>query len=79
MSIILGSLLLGITYLANVVGAVPSEEETVISQLARTVFDARGFMYLATLAATTTILVMAIFPFAASLAAYRFLRRWAFD
>jgi amino acid transporter len=59
MSVILGSLLLGITFLANKVGALPSEEETVISQLARTVFEARGFMYLATIASTTTILVMA--------------------
>ena len=41
------------------IGAVPSETETVISQLARTVFDGRGSLYLAVIAATTLILVMA--------------------
>ena len=37
----------------------PSEHETVISQLARTVFEGRGLLYLATIAATTVILIMA--------------------
>ncbi len=59
MSIILGTLFLGITYLAGRIGAVPSEQETVISQLARTAFGGRGGLYLATIAATTLILVMA--------------------
>ena len=59
MSIILGTLFLGITYLAGQIGAVPSEQETVISQLARTAFGGRGGLYLATIAATTLILVMA--------------------
>lgn len=59
MSLVLGSLLLGITYLATVVGAVPSEEETVISQLARTVFAGRGLAYLLAIASTTVILIMA--------------------
>ena len=40
-------------------GAVPSEQETVISQLARTVFGGAGRLYLATIAATTLILIMA--------------------
>ena len=35
MSVILGTLLLGITFLAVQIGAVPSEQETVISQLGR--------------------------------------------
>jgi len=35
MSGILGTLFLGISYLAGTIGAVPSEHETVISQLAR--------------------------------------------
>ena len=47
MSAILGTLFLGITFLAGQIGAVPSEAETVISQLARTVFDGRGLLYLA--------------------------------
>jgi hypothetical protein len=59
MSTILGSFFLGITFLAHRIGAVPSESETVVSQLARTVFDGRGAMYLATIAATTVILLMA--------------------
>jgi amino acid transporter len=56
---ILGSLLLGMTYLANVIHTVPSEEETIVSQLARTVYDGRGVLYLLLIAATTVILVMA--------------------
>lgn len=59
MSIILGSLFLGISYLTSHIGAVFSEEETIISQLARTIYDGRGFLYLATIAATTIILIMA--------------------
>jgi hypothetical protein len=56
---ILGSLFLGISYLAGPIGAVPSEHETVISQLARTVFAGRGSLYLAAIGATSLILVMA--------------------
>jgi hypothetical protein len=59
MSTILGVLFVGITYLLEVIGAVPSETETVISQLARTVFGNRGLLYLGTLTATTIILVLA--------------------
>ncbi|HET6900728.1 MAG TPA: amino acid permease, partial [Vicinamibacteria bacterium] len=59
MSCILGVLFLGISYLAGPIGAVPSEAETVISQLARTTFGGRGLPYLATIGATTLILVMA--------------------
>lgn len=59
MALILSSLFLSISFLGGHIGAVPSEEETVISQLARTVFVGRGFLYLATIAATTVILVMA--------------------
>lgn len=59
MAVILGSLLLGITFLAYHIQAIPSESETVISQLARTVFGGRGFMYIATITATTVILVLA--------------------
>lgn len=59
MSTILGVLFLGIVYLLNVIGAVPSEFETVISQMARTVFGDRGLLYLGTMAATTIILILA--------------------
>ena len=59
MSIILAVLFLGIVYLLGVIGAVPSESETVISQLARTVFGNRGLLYLGTITATTLILTLA--------------------
>jgi amino acid transporter len=59
MAVILGSMMLGITFLANTVGVTPSEEETLISQLARTVYNNRGIFYLGTISATTIILVMA--------------------
>ncbi len=59
MSGILGSLFLGITYLARSVGATPSENETVISQLTRTVFGGPGTLYLTAIGSTTLILVMA--------------------
>jgi amino acid transporter len=59
MSAILSVLFLGITFLVHTIGAVPAETETVISQLARTVFEGRGMLYLMTVAATTVILIMA--------------------
>lgn len=59
MSCILGTLFLGITFLSVNVGAVPSESETVISQVARTAYASRGLLYLLTISATTIILIMA--------------------
>ena len=59
MALILGSLFLGISFLAGRIGATPSEAETVISQLARTAYNGRGGLYLATIASTTLILIMA--------------------
>ncbi len=59
MGLILGSLMFSITFLGNRIGVMPSDNETVISQLARTIFESRGIFYLATIAATTVILVMA--------------------
>ncbi len=59
MSLVLGSLMLGITYLAAQIQAVPAETETVVSQLVRTVFGGRGILYLATILSTTVILVLA--------------------
>jgi amino acid transporter len=59
MSAILGTLFLGITFLLGEIGAIPSEEETVISQLARTAYGSRNLIYLATMAGTTIILFLA--------------------
>jgi len=59
MSSILSSLFLGISFLAKHVGTVPSEYETVISQLSRTAFGGQGVFYLCTIAATSVILIMA--------------------
>ncbi len=62
MSIILGSLFLGISYLTGRIGAVFSEQETIISQLARTVYGGRGLPYIALIWGTTVILIMAANP-----------------
>lgn len=59
MSVILGSLFLGLSFLTGKVQAVFSEEETVISQLARTIFDGRGLLYYMLISGTTVILIMA--------------------
>lgn len=59
MSSILGVLFLSISFLATHINAVPSEAETIISQLARTAFDGRNIFYLLTIGATTVILIMA--------------------
>jgi hypothetical protein len=50
---------LGVTVLAVEVGAVPSEFETVVSQVGRTVFGGSGPAYIGLMAATTVILIMA--------------------
>jgi len=59
MAIILAVLFLGISFLVGPIHAAPSEAETVISQLARTVYAGRGVLYLATMASTALILIMA--------------------
>jgi len=59
MAFILGTLLLAITFLATKIGAVPSEGETIISQIARTVLAQRGLLYILVLSSTTVILMMA--------------------
>jgi len=59
MSSILGVLFIGMTFLLGKIGAVPAESETVVSQLARTVFGSRGVLYVGTIIATTIILVLA--------------------
>ena len=59
MAAILSSLFIGISFLTGQVNAIPSEQETVISQLARTVFNGQGILYLAIIFATTVILILA--------------------
>lgn len=59
MSSILAALFLGITFISGQIHAVPSETETVISQLARTVLGGKNVVYLLTISATTIILIMA--------------------
>ena len=73
---------LGITMLAHVYGIVPSDTETVVSQIARVSFGGRGALYYAVQAATMMILVLAAntayadFPRLASIVARdRFLPR----
>jgi amino acid transporter len=53
------TMFLGITLLSHAYHIVPSEQETVVSQLAREVFDGRGLPYYAVQAATMLILVLA--------------------
>jgi amino acid transporter len=59
MAFILGILFLGISFLTREIHAIPSEAETVISQLARTVFGGQGFLYLLVIIGTTVILILA--------------------
>ena len=59
MAFILGFLFIGISFLTKEVHAVPSESETVISQLARTVFNGQGLPYLLVILGTTVILILA--------------------
>jgi len=59
MAFILAFLFLGISFVTRAIGAIPSESETVISQLARTVFDGQGVFYLMVIIGTTVILILA--------------------
>jgi amino acid transporter len=59
MAAILSSLFIGISYLTGKIAAVPSEGETVISQVARTVFNGQGTPYYLVIFATTVILILA--------------------
>src|SRR5215207_3731666 len=59
MAFILGFLFMGISFLAREAHTVPSEAETVISQLARTIFNGQGFLYLLVIIGTTVILILA--------------------
>ncbi len=53
------TLFLGTTFLAHAYAILPGHEETVVSQLARTVFGGRGLLYYAVQSATMLILVLA--------------------
>jgi hypothetical protein len=74
MACILGAMFVGTTLLANHTGALPSETETIISQIARTVLG-RGALYVMVIASAMVILMMAAntsfagFPRLAALAA----------
>src|SRR2546426_358859 len=74
MSLILGTLFLGISALAYQYGVLPREDETVVSQLARAVFGG-GLLYYLVQAATMLLLVLAAnsafagFPYLASILA----------
>ncbi len=59
MSSILITLFLGITFLAHQISAQPSDVETVISQLSRTIFGNGTVFYFMVLAGTALILLMA--------------------
>lgn len=56
---ILSTMFLGITYLARYFGLVPVEQETVVSQLARTVFGTGSLAYYLMQAGTAMILILA--------------------
>jgi len=53
------AMFLGITLLSHTYQVLPSESETVVSQLARGIFSGRGFPYFAVQASTMLILVLA--------------------
>jgi len=59
MSVILGTLLMGVSFLTVKTGVIPSEMEANISQVARTIYHSKGIPYLITVASTMIILVMA--------------------
>lgn len=59
MSALMIVLLIGLTMLSHQIGVLPSENETVFSQLGRTVFGGENIFYLAVLSGTALILLMA--------------------
>jgi amino acid transporter len=59
MAVLSITMFLGITFLAHAYQVVPSEQETVVSQIARGVFAGRGVPYYLVQAATMLILVLA--------------------
>ncbi|MCD6290517.1 MAG: APC family permease [Anaerolineae bacterium] len=82
MAVLLVTMFLGITWLARAYGIIPKESETVVSQLARTIFGYESSLYYLIQATTAFILILAAntsfngFPRLASLMAQdRFLPR----
>lgn len=59
MSTLLVVMFLGITFLSRHIEAIPSHHETIISQMARTVFSDGSLLYLMVIAGTALILLMA--------------------
>ena len=59
MAVLGGTMFIGITLLAHAYVIVPSDTETVVSQIARAVFGGRGWPYYAIQAGTMLILVLA--------------------
>jgi len=59
MSTLLVTMFLGITFLSRHIEAVPSHQETIISQMARTIFGDGSLLYLLVIAGTALILLMA--------------------
>jgi amino acid transporter len=59
MAVLAVSMFLGITLLAHAYGVIPREDETVVSQLARAIFQGRGPAYYLVQFATTSILILA--------------------
>jgi hypothetical protein len=59
MSVILGTLFIGITFLANGYGIIPTEDVTVISQIAEAVFGVGSIGFFVFLTFTTLILMLA--------------------
>ena len=59
MAVLAITMFIGITLLSQIYRIIPSEHETVVSQLARGVFEGRGIPYYLVQAATMLILVLA--------------------
>ncbi len=59
MSAILSTIFIAYTVLASDIGAIASHEETIVSQIARTVYGADNVMYFAVIGGTMLILIMA--------------------
>ena len=59
MAVLVGVMFIGTTWLAGVAGAVPSDRETILSQLGRAVFGGVGPLYYILQLSTTGILILA--------------------
>jgi amino acid transporter len=59
MAVLAITMFVGLTMLAHAYAVIPSESETVVSQIARGIFGGRGFLYFSVQIATMLILVLA--------------------